>query len=58
MATLLKSLQLDEAPTSQRILVAGVEAAINVAEHALREGQNGIENFRRLNAARVNKFGK
>lgn len=57
-AKLLKSLQLNEKPYSQRIPVAELEQAIRVGENALGAGQNIIENFQKLNATRSERFGK
>lgn len=57
-AKLLKALQLTEKPSSHRIPVAELEQAIKTGESALGAGQNIIENFQKLNAARVERFGK
>lgn len=57
-AKLLKGLQLTDKPSGQRVPVADLEQAIKVGESALATGQNIIENFQKLNAARVQRFGK
>jgi len=57
-AKLLKSLQFGDKPTSRRIPIAEIAAATKIAERALGDGQNIIENFQRLNVARLKKFGK
>jgi transcriptional regulator with XRE-family HTH domain len=56
-AKLLKSLQLDKDPVSKRIPIADLKSAIALAESALGEGLNLIENFQKLNAERKRRFG-
>jgi hypothetical protein len=55
-AKLLKTLRLEESSV-ERTPVSKLRDAIALAERALGEGQNVIQNFQRLNAERDNRFG-
>jgi len=57
-AKLLKSLQIEDEPTAQRIPISDLKPIIKLAESALYEGQNIIENFVQVNAERVRRYGK
>lgn len=57
-AKLLKSLQIEDEPAAQRIPIADLKPIIKLAESALYEGQNIIENFVRVNSERVRRYGK
>jgi transcriptional regulator with XRE-family HTH domain len=57
-AKLLRSLQIEEEPIANRIPVSDLKPIIKLAEKALYEGQNIIQNFVRLNAERLRRFGK
>jgi transcriptional regulator with XRE-family HTH domain len=57
-AKLLKSLQLGKEPTTKRTPIAELKSAISLAESALGDGQNIIQNFQKMNAERVKRFGK
>jgi transcriptional regulator with XRE-family HTH domain len=57
-AKLLKSLQIEDEPTAQRIPISDLKPIIKLAESALFEGQNIIENFVQVNAERVRRYGK
>jgi transcriptional regulator with XRE-family HTH domain len=56
-AKLLKSLQLGKDPGGKRIPVADLKSAITLAESALGDGLNLIENFQKANAERKRRFG-
>lgn len=56
-AKLLKSLQIGEEPTAGRIPIAEVSSAITLGESALGEGENLIDNFKKLNVERAKRFG-
>jgi transcriptional regulator with XRE-family HTH domain len=56
-AKLLKNLDLQE-PTSRRIPVAELESAIKLGSSALGDGENLIENFKKMNDARAIRLGK
>jgi hypothetical protein len=56
-ARLLKHLDPAE-PTANRIPIADVKSAITLGESALGEGENLINNFKKMNDARVKRFGK
>lgn len=53
---LLKNLKLEH-PTAERTPVSTIREATKIGEHALAEGENIIQNFRRLNQAREERFG-
>jgi len=57
-AKLLKSLQIEEEPIANRIPISDLKPIIKLAESALYEGQNIIQNFLKLNAERLKRFGK
>lgn len=57
-AKLLKSLQIEDEPAAQKIPIADLKPIIKLAESALYEGQNIIENFVRVNSERVRRYGK
>jgi hypothetical protein len=57
-AKLLKSLQVGDELTISRIPIADLKSAITLSESALGDGENLIENFQKVNAARVARFGK
>jgi transcriptional regulator with XRE-family HTH domain len=54
-AKLLKDLDLKE-PTSRRIPIAELKSAIDLGSSALGDGENVIENFKKMNAARAIRF--
>jgi hypothetical protein len=56
-AKLLKNLDVQES-TSRRIPVGELKSAIELGSSALGDGENLIENFKKMNAARVSRFGK
>jgi transcriptional regulator with XRE-family HTH domain len=56
-AKLLKNLDLEE-PTSRRIPITELKSAITLGESALGDGENLVENFKKMNDARVQRFGK
>jgi hypothetical protein len=57
-AKLLRSLQIDEEPIANRIPISDLKPIIKLAEKALYEGQNIIQNFLKLNGERLKRFGK
>lgn len=57
-AKLLKSLQIDEEPFANRIPISDLKLVIKLAESALYEGQNIIQNFLRVNSGRRKRSGK
>jgi transcriptional regulator with XRE-family HTH domain len=56
-AKLLKDLQLDN-PTGNRVPVSELKQVITLGESALGDGLNLIDNFKKVNAARVARYGK
>jgi hypothetical protein len=56
-AKLLKSLQLGKDPVAKRVPIADLKSAITLAESALGDGLNLIENFQKVNAERKKRFG-
>ncbi len=56
-AKLLKHLDPAE-PTANRIPIADVQSAIPVGESALGDGMNLLDNFKKMNDARVKRFAK
>ncbi|MGA8079846.1 MAG: helix-turn-helix transcriptional regulator [Xanthobacteraceae bacterium] len=57
-AKLLKSLQIEEEPVTNRTPISDLKLIITLAESALYEGQNIIQNFVRVNAERVRRLGR
>lgn len=57
-AKLLKNLQIGEQQPLKRIPISDFTPKIKLGEAALGEGQVVIENFQKLNAERVKRFGK
>jgi transcriptional regulator with XRE-family HTH domain len=56
-AKLLKNLDIEE-PTSRRIPIIELKSAITLGESALGDGENLVGNFKKVNDARVQRFGK
>jgi hypothetical protein len=56
-AKLLKNLDLEE-PTSRRIPINELKSAITLGESALGDGENLVGIFKKMNDARVQRFGK
>jgi DNA-binding XRE family transcriptional regulator len=56
-AKLLKSLQLGKGPVAKRVPIADLKPTITLAESALGDGLNLIENFEKVNAERKRRFG-
>jgi hypothetical protein len=56
-AKLLKSLQLGKDPVAKRVPIADLKSTIALAESALGDGLNLIENFQKANAERKRRFG-
>jgi DNA-binding XRE family transcriptional regulator len=57
-AKLLKDLQIGEQPTTKKTPISDLEAAIRLAESALFDGTEIIQNFRKVNAERIKRHGK
>ncbi len=57
-AKLLKTLEVGESPTTKRIPISELKSAITIAGLALGDGQNIIQNFQRMNAERIKRYGK
>lgn len=57
-AKLLKSLRLEENPVVERTPIGKLQQQIKLAESALFEGQELIQNFARANAERTKRFGR
>lgn len=55
-AKLLKSLQIEEEAVASRIPVSDLKPIIKLAESALYDGQNIIQNFVKVNAERLRRF--
>jgi transcriptional regulator with XRE-family HTH domain len=56
-AKLLKTLQLGKDPVAKRVPYGELKSAITLGESALADGLALIENFRKLNAERLKRFG-
>ncbi|HKN28894.1 MAG TPA: helix-turn-helix domain-containing protein [Roseiarcus sp.] len=56
-AKLLKNLQLGGHATGKRIPISDLKPQINLGESALFDGQELIQNFRRMNAERIKRHG-
>jgi DNA-binding XRE family transcriptional regulator len=56
-AKLLKSLQLGKDPVAKRVPIADLKSAVTLAESALGDGLNLMENFQKVNAERKRRFG-
>lgn len=56
-AKLLKSLQIEEEPIANRVPISDLKPIIKLAELALYEGENIIQNFHNANAERRRRFG-
>ncbi|MEI9925105.1 MAG: hypothetical protein WDN50_17755 [Bradyrhizobium sp.] len=54
---MLKSIKIGEEPTANRVPIAELKSAIALGESALGDGQNLVENFTKINAERVKRFG-
>jgi transcriptional regulator with XRE-family HTH domain len=57
-AKLLRSFQVDEEPLASRVPISDLRPIIKLAESALYEGQNIVQNFLKANAERARRFGK
>jgi len=57
-AKLLRSFQIEDEPIASRIPISDLRPVINLAETALYEGQNIVQNFLRANAERARRFTK
>jgi hypothetical protein len=57
-AKLLKSFQIDDEPTANRIPISDLHPVIRLAESALYEGQNIVQNFLRASLERARRIVK
>jgi transcriptional regulator with XRE-family HTH domain len=57
-AKLLKTLELGESSAAKRVPISDLKSAITLAESTLGEGENIIQNFRKVNTERVKRYEK